>query len=762
MKHGLLRTAALTAALMMMMSSALAYTKLQRNDKSNDVQTMQRALNKLGYSLKVDGNFGSGTESAVRDFQKKHGLKVDGIAGDRTLTLIYQLAAGSPETTTVPPSPSSSTRLEKGSSGEAVRNMQQAMQKLGYMLTADGKFGDSTMTAVKSFQKAHGLTADGIAGSQTLTLLYSLAAEAAATPKPTPTPSPAPVTYATLRKNDSGAAVLAMQNALKRLGYSVTADGKFGTGTQTAVKAFQKDHDLTADGAAGNQTLTLLYALASGITTSTPSSAPATAPVTAPAGTITATVNTVSGSLNLRQKQSSSSAILTTIPNHSALTVTSRGTTWCAVLYNGKPGYVMTSFLKFTSDEPAAPTEAPAPMTPTGSQSAIVTTTGGTLNFRASASKSAKVIGQIPNAALLTVTSRGSEWCGVIYNGTSGFVMTSFLSFLTPADDPEPQPQPEEPVASRTLKTGMTGEDVTWVQARLKELGYTVTVNGTYDSATAAAVKSFQSHNCLSSDGIAGSQTQTMLRSDSARRATDPIPSYTTLRIDDTGSGVYSLQSALKKLGYPVTENKTYDTDTHNEVVAFQQRNGLVISGIADGVTLSVLYGGGGKPYSTPVSSVDLSKHRMSAPAVSSLKLLDWYDEVKPTIKAGQSALIYDPATGLSWRIQFYSLGHHADSEPLSWEDTQVMNRSFGSTAWTVHPVYVQLPSGQWTMATMHNRPHLYGSIMDNGFGGHLCIHFLRDVSECIRVGDDDYGVQNQRTLRSAWKALTGETIPEN
>ena len=171
MKHGLLRTAALTAALMMMMSSALAYTKLQRNDKSNDVQTMQRALNKLGYSLKVDGNFGSGTESAVRDFQKKHGLKVDGIAGDRTLTLIYQLAAGSPETTTVPPSPSSSTRLEKGSSGEAVRNMQQAMQKLGYMLTADGKFGDSTMTAVKSFQKAHGLTADGIAGSQTLTLL---------------------------------------------------------------------------------------------------------------------------------------------------------------------------------------------------------------------------------------------------------------------------------------------------------------------------------------------------------------------------------------------------------------------------------------------------------------------------------------------------------------------------------------------------------------------------------------------------------------
>ena len=58
----------------------------------------------------------------------------------------------------------------------------------------------------------------------------------------------------------------------------------------------------------------------------------------------------------------------------------------------------------------------------------------------------------------------------------------------------------------------------------------------------------------------------------------------------------------------------------------------------------------------------------------------------------------------------------------------------------------------------MHNRPHLNGSVSDNGFDGHLCVHFLRDMDECKQY-DPDYGVTNQTTLREGWKALTGETV---
>lgn len=88
------------------------------------------------------------------------------------------------------------------------------------------------------------------------------------------------------------------------------------------------------------------------------------------------------------------------------------------------------------------------------------------------------------------------------------------------------------------------------------------------------------------------------------------------------------------------------------------------------------------------------------------------------------------------------------------------MNRSFGGTSWTCHPVYVQIPDGRWTLAAMHNYPHLYGSISNNGFGGHLCIHFLRTYEECIANGDSSYGVEMQDAIRTYWRALTGEIVP--
>ena len=93
--------------------------------------------------------------------------------------------------------------------------------------------------------------------------------QAVVTPTPrieiTPTPAPQePVqtSYKTLRKNDQGAEVIMLQQALVELGYlSGATDGIYGTGTMTAVKNFQKDHELDDDGIAGQQTLSLLYSL---------------------------------------------------------------------------------------------------------------------------------------------------------------------------------------------------------------------------------------------------------------------------------------------------------------------------------------------------------------------------------------------------------------------------------------------------------------------------------------------------------------------
>ncbi len=59
-----------------------------------------------------------------------------------------------------------------GSVGSEVTSIQKALKSRGYYTGAvDGIFGSKTLSAVKNFQKAQGLTVDGIAGPQTLRAL---------------------------------------------------------------------------------------------------------------------------------------------------------------------------------------------------------------------------------------------------------------------------------------------------------------------------------------------------------------------------------------------------------------------------------------------------------------------------------------------------------------------------------------------------------------------------------------------------------------
>ena len=83
---------ALVLALVLPVSS-MAYQKgtLYSGVRSEDVRRMQEALIQLGYLGGVpDGVFGTHTELAVKKFQKENSLKADGVAGAKTLALIYQ------------------------------------------------------------------------------------------------------------------------------------------------------------------------------------------------------------------------------------------------------------------------------------------------------------------------------------------------------------------------------------------------------------------------------------------------------------------------------------------------------------------------------------------------------------------------------------------------------------------------------------------------------------------------------------------------
>ncbi len=119
-----------------------------------------------------------------------------------------------------------------------------------------------------------------------------------------------------------------------------------------------------------------------------------------------------------------------------------------------------------------------------------------------------------------------------------------------------------------TVSQGATGERVRTIQYLLNQHGAALTVDGQFGPATLAAVKSFQTAQQLSADGVVGPDTWGKLQ--------------TTVKLGSTGPAVQALQSQLTAQGYATTVSGTFDAATQTTVAAFQAAKKLVASGVAD------------------------------------------------------------------------------------------------------------------------------------------------------------------------------------
>ena len=229
------------------------------------VLLLQERLEALGYYTSAkDSRCKADDVAAIKAFQRKNGLDVDGIAGYDTQVLLYSTNAIMDNGALAGSLGASYTTLKKGMYGDEVKAMQQRLIDLGYLTgKADGYYGTDTAEAVYYFQKANDLVRDSVAGEKTLIKLFSTTAvknpATSATPTSKPTTPPATIQTALMRLGDSNESVKIMQQKLISLGYLTgTADGIFGNMTYRAVKEFQKANALYADGIAGSQTIAAL------------------------------------------------------------------------------------------------------------------------------------------------------------------------------------------------------------------------------------------------------------------------------------------------------------------------------------------------------------------------------------------------------------------------------------------------------------------------------------------------------------------------
>ena len=173
----------------------LKYTAGVAMMQGEDVRFVQDALTKLGYQLgKIDGIYGKNTEAAVKAFQERNGLEVDGVVGSETRKALEGPAQGPASQETAhedqpaenPPEDGTNPQGDGGSgtdfgtrllkyvkgrkllNGEDVRAVQTRLDTLGFPPgKLDGIYGPLTAGAVTAFQENRSIKVDGIVGPET-------------------------------------------------------------------------------------------------------------------------------------------------------------------------------------------------------------------------------------------------------------------------------------------------------------------------------------------------------------------------------------------------------------------------------------------------------------------------------------------------------------------------------------------------------------------------------------------------------------------
>ena len=191
-------------------------TALRVGSTGLNVETIQKWLGRVRRNYPAipvitdeTGTFGDSTRAAVIQFQRIFGLSPDGIVGKSTwlkLSQIYTAVTRLAELDsegdklgigTVPPS----TVLRQGSTGQDVITLQYLLDFISEYYPGipapvqDGVFGSGTKQAVIAFQRAMGLTSDGIVGPATWKKLYEVywgIHQNVPVPGPSPEPSPGP------------------------------------------------------------------------------------------------------------------------------------------------------------------------------------------------------------------------------------------------------------------------------------------------------------------------------------------------------------------------------------------------------------------------------------------------------------------------------------------------------------------------------------------------------------------------------------------
>lgn len=744
-------------------SSASSGSGLKLGSTGSGVRDLQTDLTTLGYYwADITGNFGEKTEAAVKLFQKASGLTADGVAGTKTLNAIASAIAkrGGASSGSSSSVSSSGSALKLGSQGSKVTQLQQDLKQLGYYYAdITGNFGEKTEAAVKAFQKAYKLTADGVAGTSTLNAIAAAIEKAGGSLN-------ASTGGSGMKLGSTGSDVRALQQNLTTLGYYYgDITGHYGTMTQAAVAKFQKARGLTADGIAGSKTV---EAIASAIKSS--------------GGNVAGSSSSTGAGNSLREGDTGAA-------------VTELQTMLKALEYyygeiTGHFGSLTKKAVRSFQDDNDLTVDGVAGVntinklrsltgtsssgSSSGSAGATVTTansygriTKDNVNLRSSYSTTSAAKASLDAGDKCRITKKytvGSEvWYYItVSDGKythTGYVRSDMIELIS---EDEYGSGSDDSASGDTETLGMirvtgdnvalrTGPGTSYAKAGTASTGdvfyYIDTEDGWFRTKTGYWI-SRDFAKVMSADEV-----DDYVGSDSSSSSGSGVYKY-----GSTGSDVLYIQTALKKLGYySGSLTGHYGNKTTQAVMDFQRDHGLSADGVVGAKTMAKIreaYNEAISGGSSGGSSSDGSSSSSGVSLHSTIYDLSWDDYKRAYVRAGltrgNTFKLTDLKTGKTFKVYVQSAGYHADVEPATAADTATMCSIYGVSSadkigYTRRAMLATIGNYQF-VCSMYGEAHGSEVITNNNYDGQFCIHFR----DCKTSGTQVVRDENQAPIDQA------------
>ena len=716
---------------------------LKLNSKGTDVRNLQQDLTTLGYYwAEITGNFGAKTETAVKRFQEENGLTADGVAGTKTLNAIAAAVArkgGTPAS-----GGSAGTTLKLNSQGTKVSQLQTDLKQLGYYYAEiTGNFGAKTEAAVKAFQKAKGLTADGVAGTKTLNAIAAAVDKAGG--------SSSGSSSTNMKLGSTGAAVSALQQNLTTLGYYYgDVTGHYGNLTQQAVKKFQKAKGLTQDGVASTSTLNAIAGALRNAGVDTGSTTTGTALREGDKGTAVTELQTMLKSLKYYYGEITGSfgsltkRAVRKFQDDNNLTVDGIAGTSTINLLRSKTG---TSGSTSGSSTGSTVTTAESYGRTTKDNVYLRSSYSTTSSAKASLQKGQK----FRISKVYTVSGVKWYYVTVTVGGYTykGYIRGDMMENITAADFGDDSNSGEQETIGMIKVTGNNVSLRYQPSTSANRVGtanigdcfyYVDTVNGWFQ--TKAGYWITKDYAKVMTDA----EVEAYIKNNGGSGSTGS--SYT---IGSTGSTVTYIQTALTALEYydrQITGH--YGRYTKDAVRAFQRDHNLTADGVCGATTLAAIqkaYSGSSSAtttYNATVYKLDWSYMKSNATALG--------------IARGASIKLTDLTTGKSLNIHVQSTGNHIDAEPLTSADTTTLCEIYGvstpnAISYKRRPMMITTSAGQF-LCSIYGQPHGAQDITNNGYEGQFCLHFVNSKTHGTNRVDGDHqnAINTAETLVKAIK----------